>query len=138
MIQAGVGLSTHKDTHSAALEATQTALSGAGIDTADFAMGVMFACMLQAFTDGVYAFAVSESDDPAMAGATVVGAEKIIESLPILDTAITALGDKWKVFGVHSTKRYLQITVTSTGVSTGAQVVVAAIMKGETSPQSRA
>jgi small ligand-binding sensory domain FIST len=38
MIQAGVGLSTHKDTHNAALEATQTALSQAGINTADFAL----------------------------------------------------------------------------------------------------
>lgn len=107
------------------------------IDTADFDMGVMFASALQAFTDGAYAFAISESDDAGMAGATVVGAEKIIESLPTLDTAITALNAQWKVFGVHSTKRYLQITVTSTGVTTGAQVVVAAIMKGEYSPQSR-
>lgn len=114
-----------------------TDTTSAIIDTADFDMGVMFASALQAFTDGVYAFAISESDDPAMAGATVVGAEKIIESLPTLDTAITALNAQWKVFGVHSTKRYLQITVTSTSVSAGAQVVVAAVMSGEYSPQSR-
>lgn len=114
-----------------------TDTTSAIIDTADFDMGVMFASALQAFTDGVYAFAISESDDPAMAGATVVGAEKIIESLPTLDTAVTALNAQWKVFGVHSTKRYLQITVTSTSVSAGAQVVVAAVMSGEYSPQSR-
>ena len=117
---------------------SNTDTTSAIIDAADFDMGVMFASALQAFTDGVYAIAISESDDPAMAGATVVGVEKIIESLPTLDTAITALNAQWKVFGVHSTKRYLQITVTSTSVSTGAQVVVAAVMKGETSPQSRA
>lgn len=116
---------------------SDTDTTSAIIDTADFDMGVMFACALQAFTDGAYAFAISESDDAGMAGATVVGAEKIIESLPTLDTAITALNDQWKVFGVHSTKRYLQITVTSTGVTTGAQIVVTSVMSGEYNPQSR-
>ena len=38
MIQAGVGLSTHKDTSEAAREATQTALSQAMIDSADLAL----------------------------------------------------------------------------------------------------
>ena len=38
MIQAGVGLSTQKDTQAAAREATQTALGRAGIDAADLAL----------------------------------------------------------------------------------------------------
>lgn len=38
MMQAGVGLSTHKDMSEAAREASQTALSRAGIDRADLAL----------------------------------------------------------------------------------------------------
>ena len=38
MMQAGVGLSTHKDTSEAAREASQTDLSRAGIDRADLAL----------------------------------------------------------------------------------------------------
>ena len=108
-------------------------VTGGILDTADFDLGVMFALMALNFTDGVHTLLIEESDDSGMAGATVVAGDQLIGTLPAA-TAATAEGAKVGTVGVISHKRYLRSSVVSTGVTTGSDVVVSSVMKGENLP----
>lgn len=107
------------------------------VDTQGFDFGVTIAAALQAFTDGVFAVTAFESDAADMAGAVLIGADKLLETLPTLDTAATALGADWALFGFTGTKRYIRMTVTASVVTTGATVIMTAVMRANNAPVSR-
>lgn len=113
---------------------SNTTTQGAIIDTADFDLGVYFAMLCTAFTDGSYALKLEEGDDPALADAADVDSSKLVYgTLPTL-TAATAEGAFLSREGVHSTKRYLRASIVSTGVTTGADLAVLAVMGAELCP----
>ena len=93
--------------------------AGVIVDTANFDLGIYFFLLLTAWTDGAHALIIEEGDDSGLSDAAVVGAEKLVGSLPS-SGAINANGDIAECVGVHSTKRYVRASVVSTGVSTGA------------------
>jgi hypothetical protein len=112
--------------------ATDTTTAGEIIDTAHYDLGVMFSVMTSLYSAGDLALTISESDDPGMAGATVVPVDKLIGALPSATAAIGS-GDDMQTVGVISTKRYLQVTVVSTN-SANYTAVVIATLKAELMP----
>lgn len=112
---------------------TNTTTAGSIIDTANFELGLMFAMQLSAWTDGVYTLLLEESDDDGMAGAVAITGDKLIGSLPAL-TAATVEGAVLETVGVISNLRYVQASIVSTGVTTGADAQVIATEKGEELP----
>jgi hypothetical protein len=97
------------------------------LDTAHYDSGIMFSFACPDYGDGTYSFALYESDDSGMSGKTLVPADQIIGSLStIIFTSQTSIGDKLSSIGVIGSKRYLQMEVTASGVTTGATIVVVA------------
>ena len=118
-----------------------TTVSTAIIDTADYDMGIFFSCGIVDFTDGEYELVIQESDDPAMSGQNLVAAANLLPTikagvLPTLD-ALNVLGAQLSEFGIVGTKRFVRLSVISTGTTSGARVIATAIQKGEYNPQDR-
>jgi len=112
---------------------SNTTTAGAIIDTENFENGLMFTPHLSDWTDGTYTLLLEESDDAAMSGAVAITGDKLIGSLPAL-TAATVEGAVLESVGVISNLRYVQASLVSTGVTTGADAEVIAIQKGEERP----
>ena len=120
----------------AATIASNTTTSGAIIDTADYDLGSQLVALLSAFTDGIYEIQVWESDQSNMSGATqITNTDQLIGSIANL-TALTAQGANPDSLGFIGNKRYIQVRVVSTGVTTGARVIVLLNMKGEVLPDN--
>lgn len=117
-----------------AVIATDADTNGQILDTAHFDLGVMLTMLCTAFSAGTFTLSLLESDDPAMAGATVVPAEKLIGALPAL-TALTAVNTPAETVGFFSTKRYIQPVITSAGGANGT-IIITATQKAETMPTS--
>ena len=114
---------------------SDTTTNGAIIDNADYDLGIMFIVQAVAYTDGTYNFAIEESDDSAMAGATVVPTDKIIGDITSLEIdAANTSGELLGSVGVFSNKRYLRMNVVSTGVTTGATISAVVVQSGEIVP----
>lgn len=104
-IGTGVGLAISSIT-------TNTATAGAIIDTRGYnAMELSF--LSGTITDGTYAVTINESNDAGMAGPTTA---TVLGTLP---SFVAADDNVVKRVGVLASKRYVQATVTSTGVTTG-------------------
>jgi len=103
---------------------TDTTTAGAIIDTADVDGGVSYELLAQAWTDGTYTPLLEESDDSGMSGATAVPDENLIGTeAGAAVSALTAAGAVLTSFGAFGTKRYLRLSIVSTGTSTGADIV---------------
>lgn len=114
--------------------ASNTTTVGAIFDTADYELGLMFGMAATAYTDGTYDLLIEESDDAGMAGATTVMGDQLIGSLPSV-TAAVSNGDDLATVGVISNKRYIRVSVVSTGTTTGATLLVIATQKAEVMPE---
>lgn len=108
----------NRSTASVALTAisvtSNTTRNGSWIDTKDLA-ALLFVYQ-GVITDGTYTPAVQESDDQS--AITSVASDRIIGSL----TALSA-GNLVGSIGVHPTKRYVRLNITSASTSTGAHSV---------------
>jgi hypothetical protein len=109
--------------------------NGAAIDTAQFELGMMFVPSVGNFTDGVYDFVVQASEDNTFAtGVTtyVDGDDELIGTLAGLQLiAASANSDILPTLGLFSNPRYVRINVVASGVTTGADVTVILVQKGE-------
>lgn len=114
---------------------SNTTTNGFIIDTAHFDGGIMFAFAAVTWVDGTYTPVLEESDDSGMAGANDISDDNLIgtEAGAVL-TALTALGDIEPTIGIFGTKRYVRVKIVSTGVITGARIVVKASKHGEILP----
>ena len=104
--------------------------AGQIVDTANFDLGLYFAALLTAWTDGDHTLLIQEGDESDLSDAATVDATKLVGSLPVLG-AIHANGDVVQCVGVHSTKRYVRASFVSTGVTTGAVGTILAVKGAE-------
>ena len=123
-----------------AVSANGQLVSTVALDMADFEEGLVVAGNCTSYTDGDHVIGFQESsDDGASDPYADIAAEKIIGSdAGRTVDAVTADGDSEKKAGCFSTKRYIKITIDSTGVTTGAAITVNAIRKGELLPVAEA
>ncbi len=113
---------------------TNTTTVGEIIDTADHDMGLAFFVDMTAFSAGTFTLLFEEGDDSGLSDATTVGDEKIIpEGGPAALTAATSgafVGN-----GLFSTKRFVRLSVVSTGASGSNTFNAIAVQQGEYNPQ---
>jgi len=115
--------------------ATDTTTAGTIIDTADYDGGVKFDLIATAYTDGTYTPLLEESDDSGMSGATAVPDAKIIGTeAGAAISAATATTDVLNSIGVFANKRYIRLSIVSTGTTTGATIVSVAQKQPEVTP----
>ena len=120
---------------------TNTTTNGAIIDTAQFGLGVSYFVAAPLFTDGTYKLTFTEGEESDLSDGTTVTSNKII---PIQDPVQDAVntGVTKRTFpvnltqraGLHSTKRFVRAEVVSTGVTTGATIVVMTTLGAEVLP----
>lgn len=120
----------------AVISTDTTTVSPTILDTADYDMGIFFSFAILEFSAGNYGVIINESDDAGMAGKNLVASKNILGGLPEL-TSLTSVGEQLKDFGIVGTKRYVEISVVSTGSSGTNRIVVTAVEKGEYNPQVR-
>lgn len=118
---------------------TNATTPGAIIDTANYDLGLYFAMLCYAYTDGTFTLKIEEGDDAALADASDIDLTKqsVYGALPAI-TAADAEGDVLPKEGVHSTKRYVRASIVSTGVTTGASLAVMAVAGPELLPAPQA
>lgn len=112
---------------------TDTTTIGAILDTANFELGLMFSLTAIAYVDGTYTLELLESDDPGMAGAVPIAGDKLIGPLPVL-SGVSIIGDRIQTVGIISNLRFVQGNIVSTGVSSGSNINIDALQKGESVP----
>lgn len=110
---------------------SNTTTNGVIIDTADYDMGIMFTLTAAAYTDGTYTPLIRESDASDMSGANDVADDNLIGTEA--GAVINALNTP-KTIGIVGTKRYVRVSIVSTGVTTGAHIVGLSVMKPEILP----
>lgn len=114
---------------------SNTTTVGTGLDTADYDFGVMFALAATAWTDGTYTLVLEDSDDDGSTDAyAAVSSDMLIGALASVGAA-DVNGVALSSTGVHSAKRWVRVSIVSTVVTTGADIVVMAVLKGEYNPQ---
>ena len=120
---------------------TNTTVNGHVIDTSLFPLGVSYFMAAPGFTDGVYKLTFTEGDEPDLSDGVTVTDDKIIPIQdPVQDAVntgaakITLLGNLAQRAGLHSTKRYIRADVVSTGVTTGATIVVMCTLGAQVLP----
>lgn len=101
---------------------------GAAVDTADFDMGVGFYARFTNYTDGDYALSVQDSDDGSTDWQDVTA-----DSLQITEE-VSASGDQTVKQGAFGTRRFQRAKITSTNVTTGADVAILAVKAAELKP----
>lgn len=116
---------------SAIAVAANGVVNGNSVDGADYELGLMFVFDTSDYTDGDHAVSLEESDDDA--AWTAVPAEKLIGTPPVISAA-SVEGDALPKLGVFSNKRYVRPVITSTGVTTGADIRVLDVQKAEHMP----
>lgn len=108
---------------------------GAVIDTAQFDLGLVFNFMALNFSDGVYTPKIEEDDDVGFSSPSEIEAGRLIGSIAgVTLSALSAQGSELGSIGVFGNKRFIRITITSTGTSTGSDVVATINKKAEVSP----
>lgn len=113
--------------------ASNTTTYSDAIDTAFYELGVFLSALCAAFTDGSYAITLEESDSSG-SGYTAVAAANYIGDTSITLAAATADAASLKKLGVFGTKRYLRFAIVSTGVTTGATLILLATQAAEVVP----
>jgi len=110
---------------------SSTTTTGAIIDTKDYDLGLYFAMVVTAWVDGTYTLKIEDGDAANLSDAADVDSTSLVYgTLPALGAA-TAEGAFLTKEGVHSIKRYVRVSVVSTGVTAGASVGVLAIAGAE-------
>lgn len=113
---------------------SDTTTPGAIIDTADYDGGLYFGMFCYDYTDGTYTMKIEDGDDAALADAAdVATAQLVYGTLPAISAALAEGGVIAKE-GVHSTKRYVRVSIVSTSTTTGASLAVVAIKDAEVLP----
>lgn len=109
------------------------------IDTADYDNGVYFAFALVGYdsTDADITFQIEEGDAANMSDADDVPAAKLVYGTAVVLDAANVVGSNLYKEGVHSTKRYLRVEITPTGVDTSIQVLILAIVNPEVLPTAQ-
>jgi hypothetical protein len=99
---------------------TDTTTAGQIVDTADYDSGIMFSFAAPVYSAGTFTPLIEESDDSGMAGATAVPDSSLIgtEAGAAL-SAQTAVGDSMTTLGIVCTKRYVRVSIVSTGTANG-------------------
>lgn len=111
-----------------------TTTAGSIIDTVGYSKGVYFAMQVNAWTDGTYTMKLEQGDDAALGDAEVVPTANLVYgTLPAVSAAI-AEGSPYAKEGVFGTKRYLRLSIVSTGITTGATVSAVAILTADLAP----
>jgi hypothetical protein len=104
---------------------TNTTTNGFIIDVKPYNDGIKFVPACVAFTDGTYNFTLEESDASNMSGSDLIDPSEIDGLLSgLTKTAADTLGVILANVAILATKRYVRINVVSTGVTTGARIVV--------------
>jgi hypothetical protein len=103
---------------------TNTTTAGVIIDTKGYE-GLEFLIQSGARTDGSYLPLIEESDDSGMAGAVAVADEDL---LGLEVDATIAAANTVKRIGYVGHKRYVRLSLVSTGVTTGATLGAVAIL----------
>jgi hypothetical protein len=121
---------------------TDTTTNGNIIDTKGFE-STEFVIHAGTITDGSYAPAIYESDDSAFATSNqivdplLVGTTNVVEPLPAYGSATDPVGDatfaatdsnKVARIGVLNKKRYVRLSLASTGVTTGGTLSAIAVL----------
>ena len=98
---------------------SNTTTNGVDISWGDF-QGLMFVGQVGPFTDGAFEFALEEDTDDGAGNAsgswTDVASEDLLGSAPTLGSA------GWFKLGYRGVQPHVRLTVTSTGVTSGAYV----------------
>lgn len=103
------------------------AVVGAIIDTKLFE-SLTLGLNLSNFTDGVYTMTIEHGDDPALSDtAPVTIADDPKTLIPAIAANLLASAAGFSRLGYIGKKRFVRVTLTSTGVSTGADAYVVAI-----------
>lgn len=117
---------------------SDTTTTGGIIDTAAFDMGVTFAVLVTAYTDGTFTLKIEDGDNSSLTDAADVSTSQLVYGTLPAVSAGAAEGDIMAKEGVHSTKRYIRPSIVSTSVTTGATVQVVAILGAEVLPTPQA
>lgn len=112
---------------------SNTTTNGAIIDVAHHELGLMFGVAATDYTDGSYTVQIWTSEADDMADAVQVTGLHLHGENPVI-TAATAEGDDVHTIGAFCVKRYVQLRVVSTGVTTGATLVGFSTQKAELMP----
>ncbi|HDY66300.1 hypothetical protein LCGC14_2855050 [marine sediment metagenome] len=116
---------------------SNTTTNGFIFDTANFDGGIVFTLALTAFTDGTYTPSFEEGEDAGLSDAATVPAASIIGTTAgAVLTALTAEGDILPSLGLVGTKRFVRLVITSTGVTTGADLVSEVLQSAEIKPDT--
>lgn len=97
---------------------SSTNTDGEIIDTAGF-KSCEFAILSGTLTDGTYTPAVLESDDSLMSGATATAADDLVGTVALATYTTGAPDNAVKKLGYKGNKRYVQLRLVSTAVTTG-------------------
>ncbi len=105
---------TYFDVYQGSYDAITSATTtvGAIFDTAQFELGFTVTMSAPVYSTGTFTLVLEESDDPAMAGAVAIDADKLIGDLPVI-TAVTVDGIVLGKVGVFSNLRYIRVSVLS-------------------------
>lgn len=117
---------------------TDTTTVGAIIDTADYDNGVYFAVNVGLFTDGVYTLKIEDGDNSALSDAADIPAAQLVWSSMPAPLAAVAEGAALSKQGIFGQKRYVRVSIVSTGTTTGATVSVVAIVNPEIAKTAQA
>ena len=105
---------------------TNTTTAGAIIDTSGYE-SIEFLTYTKAVTDGTYTVKLEEGDDAALSDAAVIASDYVLGTLPALvaadDNAVARVG-------CLPTKRYVRLSLVSTGVTTGVDIAGALAVLG--------
>jgi hypothetical protein len=114
--------------------ATDTDTNSSSLDLKGYQSGHMLSLCLATFTDGVYHISkLQESDDDSVW--SDVDSDSYIGAIPTSDLTAVTGEERLETIAVRQpTKRYLRAVITSTGVTTGADVVVISARQGDILP----
>ncbi len=86
------------------------------IDTSRL-IGLMFTVNFIPYTDGTHILTMFDDDDIGFASPVLIPDANIIGTIPVLDFATPESNDPTPTWGVFGNKRFIRITVVSTGTS---------------------
>lgn len=105
--------------------AINTTVNGPIIDTQPYG-SIEFAIQAAAITDGTYTPSLTEGDDPALAGGNAVAASDMLGTVAAATHTVASAGTTKKI-GYKGTRRYVRLSLTSTGVTTGGNLAAVAV-----------
>ncbi len=109
-------------------------INGVVIDTAGFDLGIMFSGVMAPYSDGLHVVSLFEDDDSGFGSPTLVPDENLIGTTLTFDSA-TAQGSTLETFGAFGTKRFLRISMVTTGTIIGDNhLAITTIQKSEDQP----